>query len=471
MKMVVKLENLDIKDSMVFINDSFETVKGDKPATMEALKTGNIGIDNIVYNMGAESVTIDEILITDGQFFVESLPNGDLNLDLFTNIGVSSSSNVEDAITESTDEPPFLVQITKLGVDDFSVLCRNIVDGQDKDIVVDVVSVKGKNISTKPDSKANIEMISKINGTASIDVSGELCIDPVSANMKMNISDIDLSSFQPFIGYFIEDAPKITISSGKFSSDGAFSFALSETDVVTGGFKGDLSISELLISDHNNEQLAGFGDLNIKGSDVQIEPISVNVRSIALNKFKCFASLHEDGSINFMNIFPEIETEEIPEEDSSVEVIESSKKDLAMEFKEELNSYLKAYPVNLSELSIDESNISFVDYSIKPNFSIEISDIYGKVTNFSTEKASDAVIDAGAKINSYADGKIGGSINLFEEKPFAKLTVALKGLDLTPFSPYTGKYIGYSVRKGKLSLDLSYMVELVDLDSLNNFIS
>lgn len=40
-------------------------------------------------------------------------------------------------------------------------------------------------------------------------------------------------------------------------------------------------------------------------------------------------------------------------------------------------------------------------------------------------------------------------------------------MDLTPTTPYSGKYAGYTVDKGKLSFDVKYMIEKRKLDSTN----
>ena len=41
-------------------------------------------------------------------------------------------------------------------------------------------------------------------------------------------------------------------------------------------------------------------------------------------------------------------------------------------------------------------------------------------------------------------------------------------MDLSPFTPYSGKYAGYTIQKGKLSLDLHYTIEDKKLVSTND---
>jgi hypothetical protein len=47
------------------------------------------------------------------------------------------------------------------------------------------------------------------------------------------------------------------------------------------------------------------------------------------------------------------------------------------------------------------------------------------------------------------------------------LKVRFKDIDLSPMTPYSGKYAGYTIQKGKLSLDLKYLIDKRKLDSQN----
>jgi outer membrane protein OmpA-like peptidoglycan-associated protein len=60
-----------------------------------------------------------------------------------------------------------------------------------------------------------------------------------------------------------------------------------------------------------------------------------------------------------------------------------------------------------------------------------------------------------------------GRINPFRENLFVDLHTTLTGLDLSPMTPYSGKYAGYTIEKGKLSLDLAYLIDRKELDSRN----
>ncbi|MFZ1984273.1 MAG: DUF748 domain-containing protein, partial [Desulfatitalea sp.] len=55
--------------------------------------------------------------------------------------------------------------------------------------------------------------------------------------------------------------------------------------------------------------------------------------------------------------------------------------------------------------------------------------------------------------------EISGKINPLLAKPFVDLKIVFTGIDLSRFAPYSGKYLGYELDKGQLSLTLAYFLE------------
>jgi hypothetical protein len=60
------------------------------------------------------------------------------------------------------------------------------------------------------------------------------------------------------------------------------------------------------------------------------------------------------------------------------------------------------------------------------------------------------------KVNKYAPVKIAGQINPLSKDLYTDLALFLKNIELSTFTPYSGKFAGYAINKGKLSLDLKY---------------
>jgi hypothetical protein len=89
------------------------------------------------------------------------------------------------------------------------------------------------------------------------------------------------------------------------------------------------------------------------------------------------------------------------------------------------------------------------------------------VSEISPQKKKPADIVFSSKLNGSAPLKIIGTLNPFKDGLSLDLKVLLQGMDLSPFTPYSGKFVGHKIQKGNLSLDLHYKIEEKKLDSTN----
>ena len=62
---------------------------------------------------------------------------------------------------------------------------------------------------------------------------------------------------------------------------------------------------------------------------------------------------------------------------------------------------------------------------------------------------------------------IAAQINPLSGKPYLDLQADVKGIELTALSAYSGKYAGYAIDKGKLSLFVKYKIENDQLEAEN----
>ncbi len=62
-------------------------------------------------------------------------------------------------------------------------------------------------------------------------------------------------------------------------------------------------------------------------------------------------------------------------------------------------------------------------------------------------------------MDRYAPVNIEGDINLLSASAYSDIRMSFKGVELSSVTPYSGRFAGYKIDKGKLSADLSYHIE------------
>ncbi len=114
----------------------------------------------------------------------------------------------------------------------------------------------------------------------------------------------------------------------------------------------------------------------------------------------------------------------------------------------------------LKRLDIERGTMGFADYSIDPNFQARIEALQGRVSNITNKPGEAAAIDlSGQVIDRFSPVTIKGRMDLLGYDQLTDMQLAFRNIDLPVFDPYSGRYAGYAIAKGKLTTELSYKID------------
>lgn len=74
------------------------------------------------------------------------------------------------------------------------------------------------------------------------------------------------------------------------------------------------------------------------------------------------------------------------------------------------------------------------------------------------------------KVDQYAPVSIKGSLTPFDPLQSLDIATSFRQVELTTLTPYSGKFAGYRIRKGRLNLDLHYRIEQGRLNAENKVV-
>ena len=115
--------------------------------------------------------------------------------------------------------------------------------------------------------------------------------------------------------------------------------------------------------------------------------------------------------------------------------------------------------VAIDTVSIENGSANFADFWIQPNYAVSLQSMNGTIVGLSSDPASRAKLDLEGKVDRYAPATIAGEMNLLSATLFTDIRVQFAGVDMTSVTPYSGRFAGYKIEKGKLSIDVTYHVE------------
>ncbi|MBI2883257.1 MAG: DUF748 domain-containing protein [Candidatus Methylomirabilis oxyfera] len=324
-------------------------------------------------------------------------------------------------------------------------------------IVASDINVKVDNLSTATGRQGTTAVSFRLNKGGTASVEGPVGLTPVSAQLAVHLKAIDLRPFQPYF----TDRVKIHVTRGTVSTAGNLSVGHQDGSGLQAVYKGNVSLSRFGSVDKVHAQdFLSWQSLAFDDLDVGYNPTYVHAAKVALTDFYARVIVHPDGSVNLAQIMEKGTSEEKPASPDTPTT--------APQPTPARTSANTATDVQIRTITLQGGRISFSDASLKPVYSMELAEIGGRVSGLSSRETTLADVELRGKVNEFAPLEIVGKINPLREDLFVDLKARFKDMDLSSMTPYSGKYVGYTIEKGKLSFDLSYQIAKRTLDSKNN---
>ena len=121
-------------------------------------------------------------------------------------------------------------------------------------------------------------------------------------------------------------------------------------------------------------------------------------------------------------------------------------------------------------MTLQAGNINFTDLFIKPNYSANLTEIGGAITGLSSQLDTTADVDVRGRFAKTAPVSIKGKVNPLIKNLFLDLTADVQDIELGPFTPYSAKYVGYAIEKGKMAFNVHYKVVNRELTAQNKLV-
>lgn len=118
-------------------------------------------------------------------------------------------------------------------------------------------------------------------------------------------------------------------------------------------------------------------------------------------------------------------------------------------------------PIDLAVggVQLDKGRVDFTDRFVRPNYSAALSELSGRLGAFRTGTRDMATLELHGRAAGTALLDIRGALNPTAQPLALDIQAKATDLELAPLSPYAGKYAGYAIERGKLSMDVAYRID------------
>lgn len=421
----------------------------------------NLSVSGTALNLVKKEITIGNFSTENGELLVKRSSNGDLNLLTLTPSPPAPKESPKDP--KGAEKPlvpaePWVVSVKQMLIDKYTVRLQDETTRRPATLVAQNLRLKGENISSAGSSKAGLDLSLLLNGKGGISVLGTVDMEPLAADLRVGLKGIELVPFQP---YFM-DKVEIRVTGGAISCDGRLSIASNDKKEIKTAYRGKASVANFSSIDRlSGEDLLKLESLSMSDLNVAYAPLSIDIKGVSLSDFYTLVLVNSQGKINLQEVL----TPRQSKAEKSSEPVRQEPATASVEKKESQNNIIK-----IDEVTLQGGTIDFKDESITPEFSTHLSEIGGRISGLSADQDTTADVELRGKLNDYAPLEITGKINPLRDDLFVDLRARIKDLDLSPATPYSGKYAGYTIERGKLAFDVSYSIVEGKLDSQNNIV-
>ena len=366
---------------------------------------------------------------------------------------------VRKAGKELSDERIWVGSVGKLAVNDLMLRIEDQTTTPAAVQLIDGFTMTGENLSSEPNKSGTIALKTRINQKGSLKVDGSLQVFPLLSKLKVETQGISVTPLEPYFN----DLLNISLQRGQVSSKGDVTVEIGKQG-FDAAYKGSLTLGDLLTVDKlNRADFLKWRSFHLGGIDFRLQPMSINVAEIALTDFFSRLIIDPQGKLNLAGIVKKPNQESpLPPQPSPSSSPEADEKTAAAPVAAEAKPVPEKAPlppIKIAKITLQNGTVSFSDFFVKPNYSVRVGKLGGRITGLSSTPDTLADMDLRGSYAGSAPVKIAAKLNPLASKPYLDLKADITGVDLVGLSPYSGKYAGYNIEKGKLSLNVAYKLE------------
>ena len=349
---------------------------------------------------------------------------------------------VENKSASKSKENEFKFDVKNISVNNADIALTHLFEGEKIAHKFDNLFVKVANLSSdfsKPfDAKVAMKSSQKLN----LDVESKIKIEPLDVSAKIKLNDTNLPKYFAYAKPFLE----ADLASGQLESSAEISYA---KDIKA---DAKVSIKDIRLNGKKTEKLIAFKSLDLE--KISFAKNDLAISGVSLNSPFIKAHLSKERKFNLSQIVKEdknkAKTEAKPESKKA-----ASKKEDELKF-------------SVKNFSLKNGEVDFSDASLFMPFATTISKLNGKLSDIDKKRPSSGEFQGVVGKNGFA--QITAKLFPFELKQNTDIKLDFKDIDLVNVTPYSGQFVGYKIKKGKLNLNLNYSVTDSKLNG-SNFIN
>lgn len=338
---------------------------------------------------------------------------------------------------------------------------------------LDGLQMEARNLGSDLRAPIDFSLRSSVQGRGTADIKGTVVPEPLSVKAQVRADRLDLTALAPYLA----DRLNATVKSVVAGADGRLEFAAATgRQPQRAAWNGAAEISSLDLIDKLNSadflkwKRLAFKRLNVVSAG---DTLKADLGDISLEDFFARVILSEQGRLNLSQLIvqPGEQAGSITADKPAEPAAKAESKPAEPGAREAGAAALDAggmpRDIRVGTVQLARGQINFTDNFVKPNYHANLTDIAGSISAVSSADSEPADVQVTAKVDGDAPVDITGKLHPFGPRLYTDIHASAKGVELPTLTPYAAKYAGYAIERGKLSMDVHYLIQDGKLQASN----
>ncbi len=460
---------LKLNASRFELNDARLGASRQPQASVRSLKVQDVRVD-----LAASTVEVGSVVLNRPQVRALRDKDGRWMVDRWMKAPASGVASPAPA-PKKAEAPPWRVTLADVQMDAGSVAYEDLATSQPVRLELSQIQLRAKNLQplerSQPDMPVSLQLRMGetrgnraepgrlvLDGTLRLPGAGTRDADSLRARLKVQADRLPVHALEPYFG----DRLNLDLLRADTSYRGTVEASLPSAGLRL-AVAGNVSLDDFSASTQSPaEDLLAWKSLQLRGLQLAVAPgqvTRVSVDETVLSDYYARLIIDETGRINLQGLVKH----EDPPAAGAVPVTPAAPAAPAATPPATTASAVPDPDIRFGPISLMNGRVLFSDRFIKPNYSANLSELTGSLSAFASVPPGGAPQMADLTLRGRAEGtaalEIDGKLNPLAQPLALDILGRVRNLELPPLSPYSVKYAGYGIERGKLSVDVAYKIE------------
>jgi uncharacterized protein involved in outer membrane biogenesis len=441
-------------------------------ATLQQLAAAGVLVD-----VPARSVTLGKVTLTQPVLGLARDTRQQLNVQRWLR-GNAGHDGTAAAAPEAASPPPWRVQLDQLAIErgqlsftDEAVLTH----GEPTRLEISALQVGLQQLAwqgERPAPPARLQLSARIAAGGSpgqpaggraaaggtLEWKGELGLAPLQARGQLRAVRVPVPALAAYAGDQLPVA--VLRAEAGYSGQLAMRQTAAGLEAEASGdvLVGDLHVSTLASARRSppadTDELLSWQALALKRLQFKLKPDTrpqLEIGEVALSDFYSRLVVTEEGRFNLQEVRPASAAASAPAAGTTPAS--------APQAADRSADAPLPLDIRVGGIQLTNGRVDFADRFVRPNYSAELTDLNGRLGAFGSASREMADVQLAGRVAGTGRLEIGGRINPTVKPLALDLQARAADIELSPLSPYAGKYAGYGIERGKLSVDVAYRID------------